>query len=292
MNKAVLCQLNETEAQEFMMSYVILTKNDGAIVIDGGRPENMDLLKKCVGKRKIRAWILTHAHSDHISGFMSEMDKNSCADFDIEKIYFNFPPYNLIERKNVLDYNYLVEELDDCLPEFNRLLPKFSHKVHTPQRGDVLDIDGLKIEFLYTYREEYLELLLNNLMNDCSLVFKVTGEKRTALFLGDLGPDSGDILFNDAREKLKSDIVQMAHHGHMNCSMEVYAEIAPEICLWPAPEWLYKEPVIPGYLADREDMIKKGRGRMYGVALTRKWMDTLGAKKHYVTKDGYCKIEI
>ena len=211
MNKAVLCQLNETEAQEFMMSYVILTKNDGAIVIDGGRPENMDLLKKCVGKRKIRAWILTHAHSDHISGFMSEMDKNSCADFDIEKIYFNFPPYSLIERKDVLDYNYLVEELDDCLPEFNRLLPKFSHKVHTPQRGDVLDIDGLKIEFLYTYREEYLELLLNNLMNDCSLVFKVTGEKRTALFLGDLGPDSGDILFNDAREKLKSDIVQMAH---------------------------------------------------------------------------------
>ena len=31
---------------------------------------------------------------------------------------------------------------------------------------------------------------------------------------------------------------------------------------------------------------------MYGTAVTRKWMEILGVKKHYVTKDGTNVIEI
>lgn len=291
-NKTRLCQLNETEAGEFMMSYVIITKKNRAIVIDGGRSENMPLLKECVGKRKIAAWILTHPHSDHISGFVGEMKKNGGADFDIEKIYYNFPPESMRERTDALDYGYLIGDYDEILPEFNAVLPKFCDKTHIAECGEILKIDELEIEFLYTYRKEYEDLLLNNPMNDSSLVFKVKGEKKTAIFLGDIGPDSGDILYSDARGRLKADIVQMAHHGHMACAMEVYAAIAPEMCLWPAPDWLYNEPELPKYLKDRNTLIKNGRGRMYGVALTRKWMDILGVKEHHVTKDGYFETEI
>ena len=102
----------------------------------------------------------------------------------------------------------------------------------------------------------------------------------------------GDALMDESRDKLKSDIVQMAHHGHMNVSMEVYAEILPEACLWCAPDWLYAEPEIPDYLADRERLRKMQRERMFGTALTRKWMELLGAKTHYVTKDGTNEIII
>ena len=89
---------------------------------------------------------------------------------------------------------------------------------------------------------------------------------------------------------LKADYCQMAHHGHMNVSMEVYAKIMPEACFWCAPKWLYEEAEIPDYLSDGEALKKAGRIRMYGTALTRKWMDLLGVKKHYVSGFGTCKV--
>ena len=67
----------------------------------------------------------------------------------------------------------------------------------------------------------------------------------------------------------------------MNVSMEVYAEILPEACLWCCADWLYNEPEVPAYLADGERLFKQGRIRMYGTALTRKWMDLLGVKDTY-----------
>lgn len=127
-------------------------------------------------------------------------------------------------------------------------------------------------------------------MNDSSLVFKLFAPNKTVLFLGDLGPEAGDILFRESKHLLKSDLVQMAHHGHMNVGMEVYAEILPEGCLWCAPDWLYEEEEFPDYLRDTEGLRRVGRNRLYGTKLTRKWMDLLGVKKHYVTKDGTQRI--
>jgi hypothetical protein len=98
------------------------------------------------------------------------------------------------------------------------------------------------------------------------------------------------VLLEENYGNLKADIVQMAHHGHMNVGMEVYAEIAPEACLWCCRDWLYDEIPIPTYLADRKWQRSIGRGIMYGTTVTRKWMDILGVKTHYVTKDGTNKI--
>lgn len=121
---AVLYQLTETS--KFMMSFVLVTDKDNAIVIDGGRPEDMPLLKQYIDGRHISAWILTHAHMDHISGFVDEINLNNCADFDIETIYYNFPPYDeLINKTDVEDLAYFRSELNNMLPAFNQALPKF-----------------------------------------------------------------------------------------------------------------------------------------------------------------------
>ena len=159
---------------------------------------------------------------------------------------------------------------------------------HIVKEGETLEIDELKFDFLFTYRP----YLTSNPINDSSLVFKMTTPNKTVLFLGDLGPDGGDILFRESRQLLKSDIVQMAHHGHMNVSMEVYAAISPSACMWCAPDWLYNEVEIPDYLDKKEKFIKMGRVRMYGTKITRDWMELLGVKKHYVTKDGTQEIEL
>ena len=148
--------------------------------------------------------------------------------------------------------------------------------------------DELKIEFLYSYHDG----LYSNLMNDSSLVFKITGKEKSVLFLGDLGPEGGDYLYRENRDNLKSDIVQMAHHGHMNVSLEVYAKINPKICLWCAPIWLYEEKEIPDWMTDEWLEKDKKRYRMYGTKVTREWMELLGVKEHLVTGYGTQEFEI
>ncbi|MBQ3063388.1 MAG: MBL fold metallo-hydrolase [Clostridia bacterium] len=286
-DKTLLYQITETS--EYMMSFVLVTKADNVIIIDGGRPEDMPLLKKYVGGRHISAWILTHAHPDHISGFIAEYNRNRLADFDIERVYYHFPPYEeLKERTDVPDLKYFQRELNETLPGFLEIEPEIADIAHIVRQGESLDIDECHIEFIYTYHDG----LFSNLMNDSSLVFSITTPQKKVLFLGDLGPEGGDVLYEESRHLLKADIVQMAHHGHMNVGMEVYAAVMPEACLWCCADWLYNEPEIPSYLQNREKLRRMQRERMYGTTVTRRWMEILGVKTHYVTKDGTNVIEL
>lgn len=270
-----------TETSDFMMSFVIVTKNNNAIVIDGGRVEDMPLLKQYIGGRHISAWILTHAHNDHISGMVSEYQKNKWADFDIEKIYYNFPMefLNMPEFANNSD----VQEI---LPIFAEILPEFEHLTYIPKQGESVVIDEVKIEFIFTYRNN----ILKNIMNNSSLVFKVITPNTSVIFLGDIGAEAGDILYYESRHLLKADMVQMAHHGAFGCGMEVYSAIKPDVCLWCCREANYNGLKIG--TRDYEIFRKNGLSfvRMHPATVTREWMDILGAKKHYVTKDGTNEI--
>lgn len=271
-----------SETKYSMMSFLIITKQNHAIVIDGGWEDDMPKLKQYVRGRQIEAWILTHPHKDHISGFVSEMKRNEAKDFNIKAIYYNFPKITDEREHCPVDKKYFNDEFHDILPEFYKCYPSFASKAHVVNQGNVLLIDELKIEVIFTYHD----YLTSNVMNDSSLVFKVISPKRSMIFLGDIGPQGGDVLYWESRDKLRADIVQMAHHGHVCCGMEVYAAIAPKVCMWCTDEWLYNEGEVPEFLQDFELARKRDRTRMYGTAVTMKWMKQLGVRKHYFTKDG------
>ena len=184
-----------TETSEFMMSFVIVTKENNAIIVDGGRAEDMPLLKEYVGNRHISAWILTHAHGDHISGLISEFHKNRLADFDIEKIYCHFPPYEqLKDRTDVPELTYFQREVENMIP-WLAIEPELAPICHVVEQGETVQIDECKLDFLFTYHDG----LFSNLMNDSSLVFMLTTPNKKVLFLGDLGPEGGDVLYEIGR---------------------------------------------------------------------------------------------
>lgn len=274
----VLYQLTETSA--FMMSFVIVTKKNNAIIIDGGREEDIPLLKEYVGGRHISAWIITHGHQDHISGMMTEYLENKWRDFDIEKIYCKFPPEDAVPEG----------DLEWCIPAFNKHLPEFKEKVHFVEQGESVQIDELKIDFIFTYHSE----IDADYMNNSSMVFKVNGPKKSVIFLGDIGPESGDHLYRESKHLLKADIVQMSHHGGSCCGMEVYSAIKPEACLWCCRKESYEGKGFGArvFTEGYADNLMNFPLRRFPVTVTREWMDFLGVKTHYVSGYGTNKIII
>ncbi len=264
MNETRLCMI--TEHSPFMMSFVFMTAAGRAIIIDGGRPADMPYLFDVVGSRPIAAWILTHPHVDHISGFNEIIRRGERMD-QIERVYYHFPSAEFAVRCE-------GEEAKPLL-DFLALEPLFHNKAVIVDAGLELQVDELSVRFLYCGGERHECPKPNLAVNESSLAFRVTSPGlRSVLFLGDLGPEGGRDLLSECPDLLPSDIVQMAHHGHSGVTEEVYDRIAPQACMWCAPGWLWEE----------EDV--EFEPELWGTKHTRKWMERLGIQEHYVTKDG------
>ncbi|MBE6927370.1 MAG: MBL fold metallo-hydrolase [Ruminococcaceae bacterium] len=97
------------------------------------------------------------------------------------------------------------------------------------------------------YNMTVAEMLSYN-MNETSLVFRATFNGKSVLFLGD-GTTATEIMLkyyheqnaNDSSKyySLKSDIVQVSHHGVQAMGKEVYTLINPDAALWCTPYKMY-----------------------------------------------------
>jgi competence protein ComEC len=88
-------------------------------------------------------------------------------------------------------------------------------------RGEVLEIDGVKIEVLYpTFNANENAPSDNN----NSLVFRVVYGSRSFLFTGDIEAQTERILAEQP-EKLTADVVKVAHHGSKTSSTEDFVNV-------------------------------------------------------------------
>ena len=260
----------QTETSPFMMSLVLKTSAGNAVIIDGGRPEDLPLLREIVGDSPVKAWILTHPHMDHISGFVHAV-RTGFGNLGPEKVVYRFPPLEFAERTEPAEAYTLREfyEIEDAIRPI----------AVRPKEGDRFAVDDLAFSVLLAFEEDDPVVPLrpgdqNSTGNDASLIFRVEGPRKSVLILGDAGPLEGDRLFARHWRELRSDIVQVAHHGHGGVGAEVYIAAAPRTCLWCCPDWLYEED--PYVIPDR----------LCGTKMTRLWLDAIGVKDHIVTKDG------
>ena len=252
-----------TEFSQYSMGFVIITPEDRAIIIDGGRSLELPNLAEHVGDRPVAAWILTHPHSDHITCINHALKTGHELIERTKKFIYHFHECEFYSQ-------YTKEGEREPYLQFIERIKPYEDRVWHPVTGDRINIDGLEIEFLF-HKDE---IFTSNVSNDSSLVFRVHGRKQNILFLGDLGPIAGRELLRRHGNYLASDVVQMAHHGHMCVEKDVYEAIDPRACIWCCQSWLYNE---------NDRLIAPD---MYGVAMTRRWMEEIGVTEHYVTKDG------
>ena len=108
-------------------------------------------------------------------------------------------------------------------------------KVHTVFRGDVIEVDGISFEVMHApLEQDYGDMN----MNDSSVVYKMTHQKsgQTVMFLGDAEWVCNNHLVAEQGQRLKSDIVQVGHHGCGNVSRECYELIGAKVYWWPIGE--------------------------------------------------------
>ena len=122
------------------------------------------------------------------------------------------------------------------------------------------------------------------------MVFKFTATdvNKSIIFLGDgLKNVSKEVLENP--ESLKSDAVQMAHHGQNGVTQEVYQAINPDVCFFNCPEWLWNNDNGGGY-----------NSGSWQTVIVRGWMSEMnttnyaayeGDQTFHFNRNGVLKLE-
>ena len=241
------------------MAYVIQLDDGRFILIDGGEHFDADgarlyryLCEKAQGEKPvIAAWFFTHGHRDHVklaAYFMEEYK----ASVEIQTIAYNIP----------LDVNYTgfdsTSGRGDAAAEelWYKSIENFpSAKRHVLKRGDVFTFANAKVEIFTTAFEKYPDPPTSR--NHTSAALKITFENgKSFLVLGDCEGDRLVKLLDPTMpiyrtdEELKSDILQVPHHGlHVaraddyEIIVQLYRKISPKICLWPQKaERFYNDP--------------------------------------------------
>ena len=254
-----------------MMSYIIDTTDNKVIIIDGGYycEEDADNLYKMIMQRGgcVDLWIITHAHHDHYGALNWLMENLQDFDIKIKKMCFHFPAKEWLAKME----RYSFTE------NFFRNLDKYSINVVTPNVGDILECGGVSVEIVSipVNYEDY------STVNPTSIIIILHFPKKDVLFLGDFDTDAQDeFLKNGDVDKIRKDIVQMAHHGQKGVDHAFYQLIRPKVCLYPTPKWLWENNYF-----DCEDPLTAGKGP-YETLETRKWMDELGVEMSFSQAEG------
>ena len=253
-----------------MMGYLIKTHKGKLIVIDGGTTDDKDQLIDQINQNggKVDAWFLTHAHDDHVGAFTQIVNNT---DILINKIYVSTNElswYKQYEPQRADFTEYFLETLES---------EKIKDKVVQPNINDIFKIDNVQAEILGIKNPEITE----NPGNEQSMVIKFTTNNKSLLILGDTGEKSSEKLLKTQKEKLKSDILQIAHHGQQGATKELYKQVNPKICLWPTPEWLWNNDIGQG----------ENTGP-YKTFETREWIKEMNVKENYIAKDGNITINL
>lgn len=198
---------------------LIITEKNKKILIDGGGSESYDVGKNTtlpylLDRRinKLDFVIISHFDSDHVQGLFTVL-KN----IKVENIIFS-KQFEMTE--NYGKFLDIVKE-----KKINLILAK---------KGDVIKIDkNAYIEVLFPL-ENVKEYISQNAINNNSLVFKYKDRNISILYTGDIEKIAEDQLVNLYRgtNKLKADILKVAHHGSKTSTIESFLElVSPKIAV-------------------------------------------------------------
>ena len=245
---------------------IVFTLSDGRLVVlDGGMPneENhlglLSAMKKASPDKKnivIAGWYLSHAHIDH-HGAAWQFIEQHLDKVKIESFVLNYTTDDRYEHltddswKSADDAQLLRGALAKLSPET---------KVIKAHSGQVYYYGEEAVEIVYSVEDYYPEPL--NYNNSSSLVLRLHAKGNTVMLLADTTHTSGARMMELHRDALKSDMVQIAHHGMWASYSQLYKYINAPVLLWPsnlpnAKKW-FNDSVVQTAVGIAEDVYLSG----------------------------------
>lgn len=234
------------------MCYIIRCADNSFFIIDSAHNLSVhdnerihDFLRSMTPeneKIRIAGWFVSHGHDDHYSKFMDYLIYN-CEDTVIEKIYINLVSAQHPDCGRWDKYNTALME------EFRAFINNKCDipivKLHTGQR---FCVRNLQFDVICTHEDVYP--CTNADFNDSSVVLMLEAEGSRILIPGDASVQESIVMEERYGDWLKSDIVQLSHHGHIGTSDKFYRYVNADVVLCPNTQIKIDEE-FPRLVADR-----------------------------------------
>lgn len=212
---------------------VIFRLSDGSfLVYDGGFSADgktvMDALNELnvTGKKPVvRMWLLTHMHGDHMRAFAS-FSSEYAKDIELHYVVCN-------SADDYYDSDKAGVGLSDKIRKYVKAFS--GAKLVRVHDGTVMQFADAKVEILQTQEALYPHMEALGFGNDTSVVSRVTLGGQTVLLPGDMQVTGGNALCATFGDYLKSDIVQISHHGSIKypTTVEFYRLVGAKYALFP-----------------------------------------------------------
>lgn len=245
------------EADREQENCYVITTGTGLVILDGGCEYEVPKLREIIARygNQVEAWFLSHPHPDHINAFLEIY--NEPKGITIDHIYTAEHPSieKMRERASWDDFSAAERFYNMDIP---------LEYLHT---GDELEVlGGLKVKVLSAYGEE-VNNLSKDLMNDGALMLKVSGKRDSMLFCTDVGKSLTNYLVETYGEQLKSDYVQMGHHGNGGPDKAFYQMVNPKGAFFDAPAWIMQNDEKPS-TKKKEKLMRKMGAQIYSFYTT------------------------
>ena len=213
------------------MTYIVRLADNSFIIVDGGYADDAKNLMKTLislsGQEsgiRIRAWIFSHAHNDHYPAF-GEFAINYADKVKLECVMYSPVPEDRANDK------YFNGDILEHIALFD------GAKAVTVHAGMTFKMADVTLEVLNT--PEYVYKDYSNLdFNESSAVYRVKNDNGSVIFLGDCYDKVSRFIIDTYGDGLKSEMMQVSHHGVEQATLELYDIIAPSLAFWPCDEWL------------------------------------------------------
>jgi len=218
----------------------LLRLEDGTFVIYDSGMSNSEVYKnlnECIQKYNVtgskpivRAWMYSHPHVDHVGGFFKFCESYAGSIY-VQQFVFNNPTRT--------HYQYTIDDppdgdviLEDRIFKFLDYCEKYYPKadIVVGHTGQIMYFGNTKAEILHTHEDDYPTTLKAG--NQISMLVRFTFGNQTILFTGDMHQTSNPLIIKMFGDHMKSDMVQMAHHGYNGGSADFYKAVDADVCLF------------------------------------------------------------
>ncbi|MBO5323767.1 MAG: hypothetical protein J6A88_06680 [Oscillospiraceae bacterium] len=179
------------------------------------------------GQKPQVTWMMTHGDPDHICLpplFMKKYQDR----FDLNLVVYNFPIIENVGLKNGEGAATYQAYIDTFINSAKKYFPNAPHMVfHTGQK---LYLPGTEIEFLIAAEDYWPHTM--PWMNDTCAAWRITSAGKTIFITGDCTVSLNNQMVGLYGDYLKSDILQLNHHGSNGGTLSFYKLIRPEVAFW------------------------------------------------------------